>query len=91
MIPRRRPGQSFASHQAEVALWMGYPDAEAMNRAHDALHAALCHWLNVPSQSLRQAAGRTLTTEQEFLAHLEEVAVLHTQRFMRHVGAEVPR
>ena len=90
MIPQRRPGQTFAEHQAEMAAWAGYPDAKALNRDHDPLHLALCAWLFVPSHALRSADGEVLTPAERDLASLEEAAVLCVQRFMRHAGARVP-
>jgi hypothetical protein len=80
----------FDRHQAATARWMGYPNAAAMNRDHDALHRALCAWLGVTSHAIRDAAGVPLTREEATLAALEEDAVLHVQRFMRHAGAGVP-
>ena len=77
----------FAERQAATARWMGYPDADAMNAAHDPLHRALCRWLGIPSHSLRNAAGEP---HDAALAALEEDAVLHVQRFMAHAGAGVP-
>jgi hypothetical protein len=89
MIPVHHPGQTFEAHQAEMAKWLG-TDVEEMNAAHDALHAALCRWLAVPSYALLDANG-LLDSEKQFLAHLEEQAVLHTQRLMHHHGVGVPR
>lgn len=63
---------------------MGYtgPDAaDRMNAEHDPLHAALCRWLGLTSQSLRIAAGEALTPAEHKLAAYEEDAVLHVQRF----------
>lgn len=78
---------SFDAQQAETARWMGYPDATAMNAAHDPLHAALCGWLGVPSHSLACARGEAF---DETLAAVEESAVLHVQRLMAHHGVGVP-
>lgn len=85
--PQQQPGQSFSDHQAETAAWMGYATADDMNADHDALHAAMCKWLGVPSHSLLQAAGEP---HDAHLAWIEENAVLHLQRFMRQIGACVP-
>lgn len=68
----------------ETAAWMGYrgPDAVArMDAEHDSLHRALCAWLGLDSQSMRVAAGETLTEREHALACYEEDAVLHVQRF----------
>ena len=81
----------FAQHQAATARWMGYPDADAMNRDHDPLHLALCRFFGVESHALRQARGEALTREEQAFANLEEDAVMHLQRWMKHIGAEVPR
>lgn len=80
----------FAQHQAATARWMGYPDADAMNAAHDPLHRSLCRWLGVTSHAMREAAGESLTREEQTLANMEEDAVMHLQRFIVHAGARVP-
>lgn len=91
MIPRRGLGQGFAHHQAQMALWAGYgEDVAALNADHDRLHAALCRWLGIDSQSLREAAGEALGPTERLWAALEEDAVLHTQRWLRHAGGKVP-
>jgi hypothetical protein len=81
--------RTFDQRQDATAEWMGYPDAAAMNRDHDTLHAELCRWLGVTSHSMRLASGATLTPEESTLAALEEDAVLHLQRFMRHSGSRL--
>lgn len=63
--------------QPETAEWMGCT-IEEMNR----VHADLCAWLNVESQSLRIARGEILDANEHMLAWLEESAVLHVQRFL---------
>lgn len=90
MIPQRRDGQSFEDHQADMAEWLG-TDVATMNRDHDRLHASLCHWLGIPSHSLRHAAGEKLTNPEYGLAMLEEQAVLHTQRLIVMAGTQVPQ
>lgn len=89
MIPRHRPEQSFADHQAEVANWLGC-SVEAMNADHDLTHLTLCHWLSVTSHAMREAEGANLTPEEAELAAIEEEAVLHVQRFAVRSGASVP-
>lgn len=79
---------SLAAQQAATARWMGYPDAAAMNAAHDATHAALCGWLGVPSHSLACAQGEDHDAR---LAAIEEDAVLYLQRLMAHHHVGVPR
>lgn len=91
MIPRQRPGQSFEAHQDEMAAWSGYPDRDTLNRDHDSLHKALCRWLGVDSQALREGAGEPLSEPEMVLAGMEEEAVLHVQRWARHAGAEIPK
>lgn len=81
----------FEAHQAAMARWMGYPDSEAMNAEHDELHAALARWLDAPSYALREASGDALTREERALASMEEDAVLHLQRYIRHANAGVPQ
>lgn len=81
MIPRRREGQSFESHQREMAAWVGCT-VDEMNAAHDTLHRELTAWLGTQSLALKQAAGEQLTAEEQALADFEEEAVLHVQRFM---------
>ena len=84
-------GEQFDEHQRQMAARLGYgPDVAAMNRDHDPLHAALCRWLGVESQSLRAARGETLSFGEHFTANLEEDAVLAVQRFMRHCDVGVP-
>lgn len=90
MIPARRPGQSFESHQQEMAGWTGCGSIDELNRLHDPLHRSLCAWLGIDSQALRQSAGDELTHGQQLLAILEEEAVLHVQRLICHAGIEVP-
>ncbi len=87
--PRQKPGQSLDQHQAEMARWMGV-SVETMNRAHDPLHRALCAMLDLPSQSMRQAAGEDMTAKDYHLASLEEQAVLNVQRFMHQAGGKLP-
>lgn len=82
MIPQRRPHQSFASHQAEMATWLG-TDVATMNAAHDPLHRSLCAWLGIASVSL--------TDPDHPLAAIEEQAVLHVQRLIHHAGAATPK
>ena len=77
----------FDAHQAETAAWMGYPDAAAMNAAHDPLHRALCGWLGVTSHSMLCAGGEP---HDATLAAMEEDAVLHTQRLIAHHRVGVP-
>lgn len=77
----------FATGQARTAAWMGYPDAEAMNRDHDALHGVLCAWLGIPSHALRCAVQ---FDHDPVLAGVEEDAVLHLQRLIAHHGVPVP-
>lgn len=78
----------FEQQQEAMARWMGYPDAAAMNQAHDAAHEALCRWLGVPSHSLACARGEPFDPE---LAGIEEDAVLRLQRFMAHHKVGVPQ
>lgn len=80
----------FAQHQAATARWMGYPDADAMSRDHDALHLALSRFLGIRSQALRQARGESLSREEQAIANLEEDAVMHVQRWMQHASGQVP-
>jgi hypothetical protein len=60
---------------------MGYATVEQMNAEHDQLHADLCAWLGIESQSLRIARGEPLTEAERELSYYEEDAVLHVQRF----------
>jgi hypothetical protein len=60
---------------------MGYQTVEEMNAEHDPLHADLCAWLGIESQSLKIAHGEGLTDVQRELSWYEEDAVLHVQRF----------
>jgi hypothetical protein len=66
--------------QAETAAWMGYETVEKMNAEHDQLHADLCSWLGIESQSLKVARGEALTEDERELAYYEEDAVLYVQR-----------
>jgi hypothetical protein len=91
VIPRRLPGQTLAAHQAEMARWLGHESVDAMNAAHDPLHHALCAWLGIESQSLRQSAGEELTNEELTQAAIEENAVLWVQKLACVTGVEVPR
>jgi len=87
--PKQRPGQSLADHQAEVAAWLGYSDADAMNAEHDRWHLMLARWLGIRSQSLREADGETLSDTEQRLAWMEENAVLAVQRLHRHAVCRV--
>jgi len=65
----------------DTARDLGYgEDVATMDLEHDALHGALCHFLAVPSYSLKDARGETMTDWQKALADLEEVAVLACQK-----------
>lgn len=86
--PIQRPDQSFASHQSEMANWMGAPSVAEMNRVHDPLHAELSQWMGATSYSLLLAQGVDLPPNLRRLAELEEVAVLHTQRWLQHLHNE---
>lgn len=48
-----------------------------LNAEHDAYHHALCAWLGVVSEAMKDAAGEPHDGQ---LAGLEEQAVLHVQR-----------
>lgn len=75
--------------QAETAAWMGYgDDVDAMNAAHDPLHASLCAWAGVDSVSLRIARGEAVTAAEQEIAWREEDAVLHVQRWLRHLALD---
>jgi hypothetical protein len=87
MIPRRQPDQPFDAHQREVAEWLGC-SVEQMNNQHDPLHLALCGWLGVPSEAMKDAAGELHGGR---LAGLEEQAVLSVQRLAVAHGVEMPR
>ena len=74
--------------QAETAARLGYPNADAMNREHDAFHSLLAHWLGLPcSPTLHAAAsGRRYPHWRE-----EEDAVLAVQRFALAAGIDITR
>lgn len=88
--PVQRPGQSMCAHKREMADWMGYGSVEHMDRLHDALHAAMCQWLQIPSYALKQSRGEPLNATEQRLADLEEDAVLATQRFYHQAGGKLP-
>ena len=60
---------------------MGYPSVDEMTAEHDALHASLCEWLGLPSNSMKIARGEEVTEAERELSYYEEDAVLHVQRF----------
>lgn len=65
----------------ETARELGYgEDIAAMDLEHDPLHGALCHFLGVPSYSLKDARGEPMTDWQKALAGIEEQAVLACQK-----------
>ena len=68
----------------EVAQWLG-TTVERMDAEHDDMHRLLTDLLYVPSYSLRDAAGKTLTPHQRTLAELEEHAVLAVSRWLYHM------
>lgn len=82
---------TFDQHQEAVARWMGYDSAEEMNLDHDTLHQMVARQFNVYSFALAKSRGGTLDAEQEFLAALEEDAILHLQRYLTHARRGVPR
>lgn len=78
--------------QRHTAKYLGYgDDVSAMNAEHDPLHRWLCAELGTYSRSLAQAAGAVQTGTDQFIAGLEEEAVLAIQRFMRHANGKLPR
>lgn len=78
-----RPALHMSKEQ--TAAWLGYgDDVAAMDASHDKLHASLCAWIGRPSLSLRDAQGVPLSDAERTLAAIEEDAVLHVQRFLRH-------
>lgn len=83
--PIQRPDQSFASHQLEMARWVGAPSVEELNRCHDPLHAELSQWMGCTSYSLLLAQGVDLSPELRHIAELEEAAVLAAQRWLQHL------
>jgi hypothetical protein len=80
--PAYANGHPLGSKRA-LAEWMRYPSVEAMDADHDALHADLSLLLGITSQSLRLAAGETLTSDEQDVAACEEAAVLHVQRWLQ--------
>lgn len=78
--PPKQGTLSFEQHQQEMANWLGASDVKEMNAFHDNLHEALAEWLAIPSYALMPEE-----TKPQELAALEEVAVLHLQRFIHHV------
>lgn len=90
MIPQRRPGQSFESHQLDMAEWMGCASVAEMNAAHDGIHSALCAWLGIESLALKQGRGERLTRHEQRLADIEEQAVLCVQRLAVQAGGKLP-
>lgn len=70
---------------------LGYgDDTLAMCQDHDPLHVSLCKWLGLETSfSMLSAVGR-LPEDQEFLARLEEAAVLAVQKFIRRANLKVP-
>jgi hypothetical protein len=69
---------------------MGYATTDEMNAEHDRLHADLCSWLGIESQSLKVARGESLTEGHRELACYEEDAVLHVQRFRQMARKLLP-
>lgn len=90
MIPQRRPGQSFESHQLDMAEWIGCATVAELNAMHDPLHAALCAWLGIESLALKQGRGERLTRHEQRLADIEEQAVLCVQRLCIQAGGKLP-
>jgi hypothetical protein len=90
MIPQRRPGQSFADHQREMAEWVGCASVAELNRHHDPLHLALCAFFGVESYALMQGRGERLAGHEAHLAALEEVAILTCQRWAIQAGGKLP-
>lgn len=78
--PPKQGSLTFEQHQEEMAKWLGASNVWNMNNYHDLLHRELCKWLGFPSYALMPEE-----TKPQELAALEEVAVLHLQRFIHHV------
>lgn len=55
---------------------------ETMNYDHDDLHRAIALFFGLPSHSMRVAEGEALNHHDSCLANLEEVAILHLQRYL---------
>jgi hypothetical protein len=72
--------------QADKALELGYPSAEAMNREHDLTHSLLAWWLGLAcSPTLYgMATGIVARRWRE-----EEAAVLAVQRYARAMGVDL--
>lgn len=73
-------------NKEETAEWLGYDTVEAMDRDHDKLHTNLAAFFGVTSYSMALANGAYLSHEDYTLANYEEDAVLHVQRWLRHIG-----
>jgi hypothetical protein len=72
---------SMSKTKEEIAGALGYgDDVAAMDMEHDVLHGALCHFLSIPSFSLKEARGEPLTRDEQKLARFEEAAVLAAQK-----------
>jgi hypothetical protein len=71
--------------KAALADWMGYETVEQMDADHDPLHRLLAERLDAPSYSAKVAAGERMTPQEDDLARMEEAAVLHVQRWLRHL------
>jgi hypothetical protein len=92
VVTRFEDGKGIRGHlreqpgQAEMALDLGYENAEAMNREHDLAHSLLSYWLGlVHSPTLYgQAIGRPSAFWRE-----EEAAVLALQRYARTMGIDL--
>jgi hypothetical protein len=85
-VTRFANGHPLGSKE-ELAAWMKYPTADAMDADHDRLHELLCNLLAVESHSMRKARGEALTQDEEDLAACEEAAVLHVQRWLQWIAS----
>lgn len=75
-------GHPLDSKEA-LAQWMGYETVEAMDTDHDRTHEDLSLAFGFPSYSLKVRDGEQLTPDEQSLAHVEEAAVLHVQRWLQ--------
>ena len=66
-----------------LVQWMGYEDEDEMHNDHETIHELLCEGLGIKSYARAIQDGEDVGEVGEYLALLEEAAVIHAQRLLQ--------
>jgi hypothetical protein len=72
---------------AAMAIRLGYPDIQSLNRDHDLVHSLLAYWLGLPCSPALQSAFSGEGIDK--VTGAEEDAVLAIQKFANRVGIDL--